>query len=76
MSADRRRGALKKLTVAIGAALGAALAWPIGRYVAFPASRRTVLGSFEPIVVAKAAAVVAGRAPLRVIIVAREQRDA
>jgi Rieske Fe-S protein len=72
---DSRRGILKKLTVALGAAVGAVLAIPVVRYVVFPAGRRTVEGGGDPVPVADEKAVPADR-PLRVEVVVPQQRDA
>lgn len=44
-----RRGFLKKITVALGAAVGASLLYPLVRYVLFPVGRSTVDSSDEPI---------------------------
>jgi Rieske Fe-S protein len=70
-----RRGLLKAITTLLGAAIGAVLAWPIVRYVVFPAGRRTVQGGGDPVPVADESAVVAGK-PLRVEVVVPERRDA
>jgi menaquinol-cytochrome c reductase iron-sulfur subunit len=74
--ADSRRGFLKTLTVVLGAAVGAVLAWPLVRYVVFPASRRTIHGGGDPVtVLGDERAVQAGK-PVRVEVVVPEQRDA
>jgi Rieske Fe-S protein len=69
-----RRRFLEILTVAMGGAIGAALAVPAVRFVVFPAGRKVVDSSDELIPIARADAV--GDKPLRVEIVVKERRDA
>jgi menaquinol-cytochrome c reductase iron-sulfur subunit len=73
-SSPPRRRVLKLLTVGLGGLVGAAMAVPVFKYVVFPARRRTVSGGDEPIPVARIQAV--GAEPVRVEVVAPEQRDA
>ena len=73
--ADSRRGLLKTVTTMLGAGVAAVLAWPIVRYVVFPASRRIVAGGGDPVPVANEKQV-QGDKPLRVEVVVPEQRDA
>ncbi len=71
-----RRGFLKKATVAMGAAIGAAVGVPLVRYLLFPVGRKVVESSAEPVDVGAASTVAAGKAPVLVQITARRVRDA
>jgi menaquinol-cytochrome c reductase iron-sulfur subunit len=73
--ADRRRF-LKIATGAIGGVIGAVITYPIIRYVLFPAGRRVVTSSAEPIDAIADKAIVAGAPPKRVQLLARSTRDA
>jgi Rieske Fe-S protein len=69
-----RRGFLKLITAALGALVGALLAIPALRFLAFPARRKIVLGPDALFPVAQVDTV--GDKPVRVEIIAPEQRDA
>lgn len=74
---ETRRGVLKTLNLLIGGAIGLVFAIPALRYVLFPVRRKIVSGAGEPVpVVGEGEVPAAGQPPLRVPIVAREQRDA
>ena len=76
MASEARRGFLKTVTTLLGAAIGAVLAWPIVRYVVFPAGRRTVQGGGDPVTVLGDERAVQPGKPVRVEVVVPEQRDA
>ncbi len=71
-----RRGLLKLVTVALGTLVGAVLAAPALRFIAFPlvTRRKIVEGPDEPVPVALAEAV--GDKPLRAEVTIAQQRDA
>ncbi len=71
-----RRRFLKIATGAIGGAIGVVMAVPLLRYFLFPLGRRTVTSSAEPVDVGAAGAIVAGEAPVKVVITAKSVRDA
>ena len=71
-----RRSFLKTATVFIGGVIGAVMAYPIVRYLAFPVRRKIVVGTDTPVPVADESSVIAGAPPLRVQIITPEQRDA
>lgn len=70
-----RRGFLKTLNLIIGGAIGAAMAVPVLGYVLFPVKRRTVQAADEPVPVANLDEIPRDK-PIRVAVVAPEQRDA
>jgi len=69
-----RRGFLKLLTAALGGLIGAVLAVPAFRFLAFPARKKVVIGPDSLVPVGQADVV--GDRPVRVEIIAPEQRDA
>ncbi len=69
-----RRGFLKLVTVALGGLVGVVLAIPALRFLVYPARRKTVVGPDALFPVAQADAV--GDTPVRVEIIAPEERDA
>lgn len=71
-----RRGFLKTATVLIGGAIGAVLAIPIVRFVAYPVGRKVVRSAGEPIDAMAASALTPGAPPVRVELVAKNVRDA
>lgn len=70
-----RRRFLSRVTLGLGGAIGAALAYPLARYAWFPVGKKTVSSAAEPIDVLAADALVAGAPPVRVILTASEVRD-
>ena len=71
-----RRRFLSIATSAIGAAIGAVIAYPLVRYALYPAGRKVVTSSAEPIDAIAINALVPGAAPRRVQLLARSTRDA
>jgi len=71
---DRRR-AIKRLTLAIGGAIGAVLVYPIARFVLFPVRRATVSSDDTPIDVAGVSELPASGDPVKVELVGEGARD-
>lgn len=74
-SRTSRRRFLSRVTLGIGGVIGAALAYPLARYVWFPVGRKTVTSAAEPIDAIAADALVPGAPPVRVTLTADAIRD-
>ena len=71
-----RRRFLKVATCAIGGGIAGTVAVPAARYILYPVGEHTVTSADEPIDVLPESRIRSGAPPLRVGLVAPEQRDA
>jgi menaquinol-cytochrome c reductase iron-sulfur subunit len=74
-SETSRRRFLARVTLGIGGAIGAVLAYPLARYAWFPVGRKTVTSAAEPIDVLAVDALKPGAPPVRVTLTAASLRD-